>query len=229
MLNWNAIDTVLLDMDGTLLDLKFDSDFYNVHLPRRLQEDHKITHDQALAAVNRMHEITQGQLSWYCTDHWSNELGVNLMALKAEVASQITVKEDAPAFLVWLQQRKLDVRLVTNAHPDVLALKAQHTDLERYIDSGKMICSHQFDYAKEHPGFWQAYASHAPFDADRTVLIDDNVTVLQTAKNFGVRYLIAPAKPDSSSPRIDSAGFDTIDRFEQLTETPLGQITAKNF
>ncbi|MFV8760570.1 GMP/IMP nucleotidase, partial [Yersinia enterocolitica] len=27
-LNWQEIDTVLLDMDGTLLDLEFDSHFW---------------------------------------------------------------------------------------------------------------------------------------------------------------------------------------------------------
>ncbi|HBT55971.1 MAG TPA: haloacid dehalogenase, partial [Pseudomonas sp.] len=33
MLNWNAIDTVLLDMDGTLLDLHFDNHFWLEHMP----------------------------------------------------------------------------------------------------------------------------------------------------------------------------------------------------
>ena len=28
MLNWSKIDTVLLDMDGTLLDLHYDSHFW---------------------------------------------------------------------------------------------------------------------------------------------------------------------------------------------------------
>ena len=34
-LNWNDIDTVLLDMDGTLLDRHFDDHFWLDHVPKR--------------------------------------------------------------------------------------------------------------------------------------------------------------------------------------------------
>jgi 5'-nucleotidase len=34
-LNWNEIDEVLLDMDGTLLDRHFDNFFFEEELPRR--------------------------------------------------------------------------------------------------------------------------------------------------------------------------------------------------
>ena len=36
MLDWERIDTVLLDMDGTLLDLHFDNHFWREHLPARV-------------------------------------------------------------------------------------------------------------------------------------------------------------------------------------------------
>jgi putative hydrolase of the HAD superfamily len=39
-LPWHAIDTVLLDMDGTLLDLHFDNHFWLEHLPQRYAELH---------------------------------------------------------------------------------------------------------------------------------------------------------------------------------------------
>jgi 5'-nucleotidase len=35
-LDWNNIDTVLLDMDGTLLDLAFDSQFWLQDVPQAL-------------------------------------------------------------------------------------------------------------------------------------------------------------------------------------------------
>lgn len=40
MIDWSAIDTVLLDMDGTLLDLHFDNHFWQHHLPLRFAERH---------------------------------------------------------------------------------------------------------------------------------------------------------------------------------------------
>ena len=39
---WDNIDWVLLDMDGTLLDLHFDSYFWKQHLPKRYSELHKV-------------------------------------------------------------------------------------------------------------------------------------------------------------------------------------------
>ncbi|MCP4043692.1 MAG: haloacid dehalogenase, partial [Gammaproteobacteria bacterium] len=35
VINWNSIHTVLLDMDGTLLDLHFDNQFWLEHVPLR--------------------------------------------------------------------------------------------------------------------------------------------------------------------------------------------------
>ena len=35
MIDWSRIDTVLLDMDGTLIDLRFDNHLWNVVVPDR--------------------------------------------------------------------------------------------------------------------------------------------------------------------------------------------------
>ena len=35
MIDWDNIDTVLLDMDGTLLDLAFDNWFWQRHVPEQ--------------------------------------------------------------------------------------------------------------------------------------------------------------------------------------------------
>ncbi len=42
-LAWKNIHTVLLDMDGTLLDLHFDNHFWLEHVPKRLSEKHSIS------------------------------------------------------------------------------------------------------------------------------------------------------------------------------------------
>jgi len=47
MLNWSEISTVLLDMDGTILDLHFDTHFWLEHLPMRYSEKTGISLEQA--------------------------------------------------------------------------------------------------------------------------------------------------------------------------------------
>ena len=42
MLDWSKISTVLLDMDGTILDLHFDNHFWLHHLPLRYSEIHQV-------------------------------------------------------------------------------------------------------------------------------------------------------------------------------------------
>ena len=45
MLDWQDIHTVLLDMDGTLLDLHFDNHFWLEHLPKRYAAIHQHSDD----------------------------------------------------------------------------------------------------------------------------------------------------------------------------------------
>lgn len=47
MLNWKKINSVFLDMDGTLLDLNFDNHFWQEHVPLRYAELSDISLDEA--------------------------------------------------------------------------------------------------------------------------------------------------------------------------------------
>ena len=51
-LDWHTIDTVLLDMDGTLLDLYYDNHFWREHVPMRFAEKQKISLDQAKQLIS---------------------------------------------------------------------------------------------------------------------------------------------------------------------------------
>ena len=66
--NWDQVDTVLLDMDGTLLDLHFDSFFWMQHLPRRYGEKHGLSTAQAIPDIAQRLADKQGTLDWYCTE-----------------------------------------------------------------------------------------------------------------------------------------------------------------
>jgi len=105
---WEAIDTVLLDMDGTLLDLHFDNHFWLEHLPQRYAEHHGISRAQADAELLPLFREHAGQLNWYCTDFWSRELNLSIRELKREVAHLIALRPDADSFLAAVRAARFD-------------------------------------------------------------------------------------------------------------------------
>jgi len=64
IINWEEIDTILLDMDGTLLDLNYDLHFWLEHLPLIYASQHQISHEEAKLKVIPMLEAQQGKLKF---------------------------------------------------------------------------------------------------------------------------------------------------------------------
>ena len=85
MLNWSLINTVLLDMDGTLLDLHYDNHFWLEHVPRRYAEKHALSLEAAKEALRGRYRQAEGTLDWYCVDYWTRELNLDIALLKEEV------------------------------------------------------------------------------------------------------------------------------------------------
>lgn len=221
MIDWQTIDTVLLDMDGTLLDLHFDSHFWLEHLPRRYVELHqldeasqaRLTKEQLIARITDM----QGTLSWYSLDYWSQELGVDIIALKREVQHLIGLRGDALDFLQWLKTQHPRVILATNADRASLELKLPLTGLEGYLDA--IVSSQDVGAAKEEQAFWFALQEIEPFDPARTLFIDDNPKVLESAREFGICYLLGIREPDSQRPEKVLKEFVALDRFADLMQS----------
>ena len=213
MIDWRAIDTVLLDMDGTLLDLHFDSHFWLDHLPRRYVELHRLdaaTQERVRARIIR----EQGTLNWYSLAYWSRELGVDVLALKREVQHLIGLRSDALDFLQWLKRAHPRVVLATNADRESLALKLPLTGLEDFVDA--IVSSADLGVPKEAQTFWFALHEVEPFDPARTLFIDDNVAVLESAREFGIRHLLGIQQPDSSRPEKELEEFIALDRFAAI-------------
>ena len=82
LVDWSAIDTVLLDMDGTLLDLGFDNWFWQEHLPREFAAARGLGLAAARAELEPRFRALAGTMEWYCIDHWSRELCLDIAALK---------------------------------------------------------------------------------------------------------------------------------------------------
>ncbi|WP_343042608.1 GMP/IMP nucleotidase [Nitrincola alkalisediminis] len=217
ILDWQAIDTVLLDMDGTLLDLHFDSYFWLEFLPMRYAQVHALEPSEAKQWLHERIKQEQGRLSWYCLDYWTEELGLPVAALKHEVAEKIGFRPNVPSFLKALKTSHKRSVIVTNAHPDSLNLKLERTGLASMVDA--VISSHEFKVPKEDQAFWHALQEREPFSAPRTLLIDDSLPVLNSAARYGVGYLLSIAQPDSQLPARSVDRFNAIHDFEEVMPT----------
>lgn len=194
-INWHDVQTVLLDMDGTLLDLSFDTRFWLHTLPAHLAKVHNLDEQEANNLVLSYAQRTQGTLDWYCLDRWTAQVDADIRALKRQHAEGICWLPGALSFLDALSVLPAQKVLATNAHPYILALKQERLQIQRYFD--RAVTSHDFAAPKEYPEFWQALERNFGIDLSRTVMIDDSVSVLASAQAAGVAHQIEIMQPDS--------------------------------
>lgn len=212
--DWENIDTVLLDMDGTLLDLHFDNFFWLHHLPKRYSEQHGIDATTARLDLKQQMASRQGTLDWYCTDFWSDQLNIDIVDLKCEVLHLVNERPQVQDFLTALGAKGKQRILITNAHRDSVDIKFSVTGIEPLLDL--VISSHDYGYPKEDQLFWQQLQANMPFDPARTLFIDDSEPVLRSAEKYGIAHLLCIDKPDSQQQARLSSDFPSIVDFEQI-------------
>lgn len=214
MIDWKNIDTVLLDMDGTLLDLNFDNHFWQEFVPLKFAELNGVSVSAAKQQLQPLFKSMEGQLEWYCLDYWSAALKLDIAGLKAEISGLIAVLPHVAEFLTAVAAARQQVFLVTNAHRDSLSLKMEKTCLQVFFDG--IISSHDLGLPKENPGFWDLLEQRLGFDKQRTLLVDDSLSVLKAARQFGIAGVVAVTKPDTRQAVRQVADFAAIEDFRQL-------------
>jgi len=218
MIPWEDIATVFLDMDGTLLDLNFDNHFWREFVPQRFAERHGLATDQAKRVLEPRFRAMEGRLEWYCLDYWSRELDLDVAGLKQELAGLIAVLPHVEEFLQRVRQTGKRIVLVTNAHRKSLGLKMERTCLNQFLDA--IVCSHDFGLPKEDPEFWRRLAATEAYDPAATLLVDDSLPVLRSARSFGIRHLVAVRKHDSTRPSRPIGEFLAVDHLLELFPAP---------
>ena len=210
---WQKITWVLLDMDGTLLDLCFDDTLWQEALPQRYAEHQHISLAEAKADLSQRAEACYGTLQWYCIDYWSNELGFDIRPTKQTLAHLIGFRRGALAFLKWLRHQNKQVILATNAHPDSIALKNTHTDLDRWVDH--IMHAHDANAPKEEPAYWRWLQQKTNFVAHQSLFIDDNDHILDAAKRVGIAYCIGVKTPNTQA-SAKTSRYPAFDHFQEL-------------
>lgn len=215
MIHWPDINTVFLDMDGTLLDLHYDNHFWLEHVPRRYAEKNNMAVDAAKKKLYPVFKAAEGTLDWYCVDYWSEQLQLDIPLLKQEVNHLIAVHPHVVDFLNALRNMGKHIVLVTNAHGKVLHLKMKQTRLAGYFD--RLICAHDLRIAKEMAGFWERFQETEPFDVEHTLLVDDSLPVLDAARAYGFRHLLCIHAPDSKAGSRRITDYPAISSFLEIT------------
>lgn len=213
--DWDRIETVCLDMDGTVLDLRFDNFFWLEALPRHWGAARGLDERAALEQLQPRFDAKRGTLEWYCVDHWSEDLGFDVAALKSALRAEIRYLPGAVEFLDHVRALGKRVLLTTNAHPISLAIKNGQTGLGRHFD--ELVSSHEFGVPKESTGFWPRLAEAHRVDPARTLFVDDSAAVVAAARAAGIAWIYHVLQPDSTRPPHPPAdGFVGVLRLVDL-------------
>ena len=214
MIDWTQIDTVLLDMDGTLLDLHFDNHFWREHVPLRYGEKYGLELESAKDEIFPRFQKAEGTMDWYCLDYWSQELDLDIVELKKEVGHLIAIHPYVIDFLDAVRKSGRRLVLVTNAHIKSLELKMEKTQLNGHFD--RLVCAHTYGVPKEDQLFWDYLHKEEPFDPQRTLLVDDSLPVLRSASRYGIAHLLAVRQPDTQQPAKNVEDFVAIRSFNEI-------------
>jgi len=209
-------DTLMLDMDGTLLDLAFDNFLWMQIVPREYARLQSMSEEHARRQLYARMRDMQGKLDWYCLDYWSELFDMDIAALHRDMSHRIAYLPGAEGFLQQVATMKMRLLLVSNSHHKTLEIKNEVTDVKRFFDG--IYLSHDLGHPKEDQPFWESLKDREDFDPARTMFVDDNIAVLQSARTFGIRHLVAVTRPEAAGPAREVSGYECVDRVANLLQ-----------
>ena len=214
MIDWRQIETVLLDMDGTVLDLAYDNHFWRELVPRCLAARSGDSLGATQSRLFASYASKQGQLDWYCLDYWSRELDLDLRGLKSISSHRIRYLPGARDFLRAARDSGKHVVLVTNAHVHTLFVKRSVAGLDLFFEH--FVSSHELGFAKEQQAFWPALQARLKFDPASTLFMDDSLAVLDAAADFGIPATVAVTRPDTRKAASTAGRHSGVDGLADL-------------
>ena len=214
MLNWADIDTILLDMDGTLIDLYYDDVIWNDVVPSQYAARTGLSRDAAWRKLYVEVMETATRLDFYDVEFWIATTGLDLDRVHREQAHLIRYRDGVLDFLHAARASGRGTYIATNAHPLSLAVKDSVTDISARVDG--TFSSHSFQAPKEDPEFWSRLGEVLDYDPSRTLFIDDNERVLECAVQSGIGHVLGIEQPNSAKSARDNLAFPALGAFADL-------------
>ncbi|MBE8215783.1 MAG: HAD hydrolase-like protein [Endozoicomonadaceae bacterium] len=210
------IDTIFFDLDGTLIDLYFEDQFWMKKLPQYYAQKNNISFNAAQAFIQVKMTRLAGSLNWYCIDYWNHYLNCNILEAATDLLSLLVFRPQAKNLLLYLKKMKYQTAIITNAHPNNFNLKDHYLHLTPYVDW--VVSSHQLGFPKEQPVFWKQLNALYPFNSNTTLFIDDTLTVLRSAKQHGIQHLRWIPNPSSQRAMQKNTEFIPLSTFNSLLQ-----------
>ena len=212
--DWDRIDDVLVDMDGTLLDRHFDNFFFEEELPRRYAAMHGLSFETSRERLMAMYRSVEGELAWTDLQYWSERVGIDVVAMHQELRHLIGFLPGAEDFLQAMRAKGKRIIVLTNAHQAGVAVKAAKTGLDRYVD--RIVDAFEVGYLKMRAEYWPTCRKLVGFDPGHSLYVDDDESCLTAAKQYGIAEVIHSAKSSSQLPAVRSVTFVSIDHLPLL-------------
>lgn len=213
-INWDQIGTVLFDLDGTLIDLRLDAEFWKEIVPRRYAETMAISTEQSHTKLKQLYRDIEHSMQWYDIDHWADTLQLPIREMQLQHMPKLNVRSGAYPLLQKLNEMGKRLLLLTDSHPYSLEVKMAQCDLAPHFEA--LISSHQFQKPKMNAALWTALLHDYAIDPQRTLLLDDLEAVLDQAANHQIAFTVGIENPDSTLPPKTFLRHCSIADFSQL-------------
>jgi putative hydrolase of the HAD superfamily len=213
-LDWNLVDDVLLDMDGTLLDRHFDNFFFEEELPRRYAALHGLGFEDARDRLMAMYRSVEGELDWTNLQYWTKRIGIDVVAMTRELDHMIDFLPDAEWFLQHVKTLGKRAVILTNAHTAGVEIKRAKTGIDRHVT--RIVDAFEVGHLKMRAEYWPTCQRLVGFNPARALYVDDDEACLAAAQAFGIGHILHSAKSSSQLPPQPSSRFRSIENFSEL-------------
>lgn len=164
--------------------------------------------------------VGRGELAWTDLDYWTEQVGIDVVALHKELDHLVGFLPSTETFLRDLKLLGRRVTILTNAHQAGVDVKIAKTGLDRHVD--RIVTASEVGYLKMRPAYWPVCQQLVGFNPERALFIDDDEGCLAAAKQFGIAHLVHSAKSSSQLPPVPSASFRSVENLSTM-KRPLPQ------
>ena len=180
----------LIDLDGVILDTKYDNFFWQEYIPKVYAEKNNITLSDAINFTHSLFYYKKKTKDWYDITYWSNILDIDIAKEKEKETNmdRICLKDGSLDILDKLKSKGKELFLITNAHRITLNIKLKKFDISKYFS--EMVCSHELGYVKEDIQFWHILRLKLKLDYKYSVLVEDTFDNINSAYHAGLNNFV---------------------------------------